>query len=314
MGRIIALNQAPRCKFVFPKNGDESLVENAPFTVQMKILSMETGKFDVATEPHRTLTIFIGNFVNAQTNYYAAPQQVNDQGLLIGHSHIVIETLSSLQDTEPLDPTQFAFFKGLNNPVDGNNILSANLTSGLPAGVYRMCSINTAANHQPALVSNAQHGALDDCSYFTVKAAGANSNATASSSTTGSTDAAQSTDSASSSTDTATDTSTTTGSVNAAQATDSTSSSTDTATDASTTTGSVDAAQATDSASSSTDTATDASTTSTTTGSVDAAQATDSASSSTDTATDAPAATESQGTSSGAPVPTHGGRNKHSSS
>lgn len=58
MGRIIALDQAPRCKFVFPKNGDESLVENEPFTVQMKILSMETGKPDVATEPHRSLNVF----------------------------------------------------------------------------------------------------------------------------------------------------------------------------------------------------------------------------------------------------------------
>lgn len=44
MGRIISLDLAPRCKFVFPKNGDESLVENTPFTVQMKILNMETGK------------------------------------------------------------------------------------------------------------------------------------------------------------------------------------------------------------------------------------------------------------------------------
>jgi hypothetical protein len=255
--------------------------------VQLKILNLETG-----------------NFVNAQTNYYSAPQQVNGQGLLIGHSHIVIETLSSLQDTEPLDPNTFAFFKGLNDPADGNNILSTNVTAGLPAGVYRMCSINTAANHQPALVSNAQHGALDDCSYFTVNAAGANSTAAASdagSSTTASVDAAQATDSTSSPTDTATDAPTATPSIDAAQATDPTSSSTATTTDAQ-----AGAAQATDPTSSSTTTTTDAQ--------ADAAQATDSASSSTDTATHSTATTGSQDTSSGAPAPTQSGRNSDNSS
>jgi PBP1b-binding outer membrane lipoprotein LpoB len=45
MGRIISLDKAPRSKFVFPKNGDESLVENEAFTVQMKIINMQTGKF-----------------------------------------------------------------------------------------------------------------------------------------------------------------------------------------------------------------------------------------------------------------------------
>jgi hypothetical protein len=58
MGRIIALDQAPRCKFVFPKNGDDSLVENEAFTVQLKILSMETGKFNVATEFQKSLIVF----------------------------------------------------------------------------------------------------------------------------------------------------------------------------------------------------------------------------------------------------------------
>ena len=28
-----------------------------------------------------------------------------------------------------------------------------------------MCSINSSANHQPAIVAVAQHGSLDDCSY-----------------------------------------------------------------------------------------------------------------------------------------------------
>jgi hypothetical protein len=89
--------------------------------------------------------------------------------VLIGHSHLVIEQLNSLDDTEPLDPTTFAFFKGLNAPLDGDSTLSATLDKGLPAGVYRMFSINTAANHQPALASVAQHGSMDDGVYFTAE-------------------------------------------------------------------------------------------------------------------------------------------------
>jgi hypothetical protein len=43
--------------------------------------------------------------------------------------------------------------------------LSASVPNGVPAGAYRICSINTAANHQPVLVAIAQHGSLDDCVY-----------------------------------------------------------------------------------------------------------------------------------------------------
>jgi len=60
----------------------------------------------------------------------------------------------------------------LNDAAQGG-ILSASVAAGLPAGAYRLCSINTAANHQPALVPIAQHGSLDDCVYFTASAGGA---------------------------------------------------------------------------------------------------------------------------------------------
>jgi hypothetical protein len=152
IGRVAAFNNAPRCKFVFPPNGDVSLQPNTPFTVIMKIANLDTG-----------------NFVNPNTNYYAAPQQVNGGGDIIGHSHVVIEPIPALDSKEPLDPFNFAFFKGLNGEAQ-NGELTADVTKGLPAGAFRMCSINTAANHQPVLISNAQHGSLDDCVYFTVGA------------------------------------------------------------------------------------------------------------------------------------------------
>jgi hypothetical protein len=49
------------------------------------------------------------------------------------------------------DPNVFAFFKGLNGRAQ-NGVLTADVTAGLPEGAYRVCSINAAANHQPAIV------------------------------------------------------------------------------------------------------------------------------------------------------------------
>ncbi|BGP26676.1 hypothetical protein JCM10295v2_005629 [Rhodotorula toruloides] len=149
MGVIAAQTKMPSCKFVNPKNLD-TIPPNQDFTVQMAINNLVTG-----------------NFVNAQQNYFAAPQNVDQNGVIIGHSHIVIEPIDSLTTTTVSDPTQFAFFKGLNDAAQ-NGVLSATVTGGLPAGTYKLSSINSAANHQPALVGVAQHGSLDDAVYFTV--------------------------------------------------------------------------------------------------------------------------------------------------
>ncbi|THH12828.1 hypothetical protein EW146_g7322 [Bondarzewia mesenterica] len=155
MGIIAATTNMPSSKFVFPKNTDTSLQANTAFTIQMAIQNIQTG-----------------TFTNAQANYYSAPQQVNAQGSIIGHTHVVIEALTSLDQTTPTNPNVFAFFKGINEAAS-NGIVTADVTSGLPAGVYKISSINAAANHQPVLVAVAQHGSLDDVAYFTVGGAGA---------------------------------------------------------------------------------------------------------------------------------------------
>lgn len=93
MGVIAATTAMPACKFASPANGD-TIAANQDFTVSMAIQNIETG-----------------NFVNADSNYYSAPQQVNGQGQIIGHSHVYIQQLDSLDQTTPLDPTTFAFFK-----------------------------------------------------------------------------------------------------------------------------------------------------------------------------------------------------------
>jgi len=144
----------PSAKFTSPLNNQNIAAANQPFTVSMAIQGMETG-----------------NFVNAETNYFAAPQQLNAQGQIIGHSHVVIESLTSITQDKPTDPKAFAFFLGLNSAAKGG-ILTADVTKGLPAGAYKLSSINTAANHQPAIVPVAQHGSLDDAVYFTVGGAG----------------------------------------------------------------------------------------------------------------------------------------------
>lgn len=143
MGVIASTANMPSSKFVNPKNG-ATIPANTDFTIQMAVKNLETG-----------------NFVNAQENFFAAPQVVNDQGNIRGHSHVVVEKLPSLDSAVPTDPNTFAFFKGLNDKDQGG-VLSVAVPGGLPAGAYRLASINAAANHQPVLVAVAQHGALDD--------------------------------------------------------------------------------------------------------------------------------------------------------
>jgi len=153
MGDIPSVDHMPTSKFVFPKNF-ATIKAGQTFTIEMAIQNMETGFF-----------------VNALANYFAAPQQLNSAGQIKGHSHVVIEKLDSLDQTRPTDPKQFAFFKGLNG-VAQNGKLTAAVDKGLQPGVYRMASINTSSNHQPAVVPIAQHGSLDDAVYFTVTADG----------------------------------------------------------------------------------------------------------------------------------------------
>ena len=143
MGSIPSTENMPTSRFQSPKNFDVVKAKTT-FNVTMKIQGLTTGFF-----------------VNAESNYYSAPQQVDSGGHIIGHSHMVIQQMSSIDSTDLLDPKTFAFFKGLNDAAE-NGILSAQVTGGLPSGAYRVASINTAANHQPCLAPVAQHGSLDD--------------------------------------------------------------------------------------------------------------------------------------------------------
>jgi len=149
IGAQVAFNKQPSGKFVFPLNG-QTIAQNKEFTIQLAIKNLETG-----------------NFANAATKYFAGPQQLNEQGIIKGHSHVVIEQLEDgLQQIKPTDPSTFAFFKGLNDAAK-NGILTADVSKGVPCGAYRLCSIHASTNHVPCLSGVAQHGFFDDCIYFT---------------------------------------------------------------------------------------------------------------------------------------------------
>lgn len=113
-----------------------------------------------------------GSFTNADSTYYAAPQFLSG-GNIVGHTHVTCQDLgANLNPSQPPDPTQFAFFKGINDAGNGDGLLAAEVTGGLPAGNYRCCSLTAASNHQPVLMPVAQRGSQDDCTKFVVSGNG----------------------------------------------------------------------------------------------------------------------------------------------
>lgn len=163
MGKITSTANMISAIVVSPKPA-ENIAASTTFTiaVQMKGLTASS-------------------FTNDAATYYSAPQDLASNGQIIGHTHVTVQDLgNSLQPSSPPDPVQFAFFKGINDAGNGNGLLSATVTGGLPAGNYRVCSMTSSSNHQPVLMPVAQRGAQDDCQKFTVGgAAGGNGNGNA---------------------------------------------------------------------------------------------------------------------------------------
>lgn len=154
MGVILGTDRLPAAKFIEPRNLGV-VKANQNFTISLKIKNLSTGFF-----------------VNPQTKYFGAPSDTNNDGFLLAHSHVAVDKISSIDSVDVGDALNFAFFKGLNGKADENGVLSTVVAGGLDVGDYRVCSINTAANHQPILGSVAQHASFDDCTYFSVTADG----------------------------------------------------------------------------------------------------------------------------------------------
>lgn len=151
MGQIPNKDNMISSIITFPQNGD-TVQAGQDFTISVQTNGLEAG-----------------SFTNADATYYAAPQQLNGNGNVIGHTHVTVQDLgNSLNPSTPPDPTQFAFFKGINDAGNGQGLLSADVEGGLPAGNYRVCTLTSASNHQPVIMPVAQRGAQDDCTKFTV--------------------------------------------------------------------------------------------------------------------------------------------------
>lgn len=120
-----------------------------------------------------------GFFTNADATYYSAPQALSG-GFVQGHTHVTVQDLGNdLNPSQPPDPTKFAFFKGINDPGNGQGLLTATVTGGLPKGNYRVCTLASAENHQPVLMPVAQRGSADDCTKFVVDGDGTTINVAA---------------------------------------------------------------------------------------------------------------------------------------
>jgi len=160
MGQIPPKTKMVSSIITYPEAGSATIESDTTFNI-----TVQTSNLDA------------GSFTNADATYYAAPQ-VLVNGIVQGHTHVTVQNMgASLNPTTALDPTQFAFFKGINDAGNGQGLLSATVTGGLPAGNYRVCTMASASNHQPVLMPVAQRGTSDDCTKFTVIGTGTTPNA-----------------------------------------------------------------------------------------------------------------------------------------
>ncbi len=116
-----------------PEPGQD-LEPNTDFTIDVQVDNLEAGSF---TNPDQT--------------YYSAPQALSN-GKIVGHTHVTVQSLGDLNTKTPPNAAQFVFFKGINDRGDGNGGLSATVAGGLPPGVYRVCTMSSASNHQPVIM------------------------------------------------------------------------------------------------------------------------------------------------------------------
>ncbi len=69
-----------------------------------KVTSDTTFKISV-----QTVHLNAGFFVNPTTNYYTAPQQLDDNGDIIGHCHVTVQDIGALKSTTPPGPRRESY-------------------------------------------------------------------------------------------------------------------------------------------------------------------------------------------------------------
>jgi hypothetical protein len=107
-----------------------------------------------------------GFFNDPNVHYYLVPQTLDSaQNIIQGHQHITVEFLGD--PLSPPDPTQFSFFKGINEvAVDAERV---QLSATIPAatitknGIYRICSMSGSSGHQAVVSPVFPRGDENDC-------------------------------------------------------------------------------------------------------------------------------------------------------
>jgi len=150
MGRLPAQKNMISSIITHPRPGDQLPADTA-FNVSVVVRGLRAG-----------------SLANPTSNYYTAPQELDEEGRISGHCHITIEDIGDLRAAEPPDPAKFAYFRGIDDAVDENGLLRTVVEGGLAKGVYRLCTMIAARNHQPVTMPVAQRGAQDDCTKFEV--------------------------------------------------------------------------------------------------------------------------------------------------
>lgn len=152
-GEIPAKSNMPSTIIVTPENGS-TISAKTTFDIEVEVENVETGHFS-----------------DPETQYYTEPQSINDDGLILGHLHVVVQQITTPKT--PLDPTVFQFFEGLNDPGTGvgkgAQSLTATVDGGLSAGNYRLCTLSGTDSHQPWIMPVAKRGSQDDCIRFNVQ-------------------------------------------------------------------------------------------------------------------------------------------------
>ncbi|KNZ56544.1 hypothetical protein VP01_237g11 [Puccinia sorghi] len=149
MGMVPDKNHMPACKFISPKNLD-TIKANTTLTITLQVRN-----------------IILGVFTNPKNTYLQAPVQLDpDTKSVLGHTHVVVQPIDSLDSTKIPDPTLFIHFKGVDAGAKDEKV-SVTFDDGVPEGTYRISTITTAANHQPISSPIAQRSIFDDIIYIT---------------------------------------------------------------------------------------------------------------------------------------------------
>lgn len=115
----------------------------------------------------QTRNLHSGVQTNPAVSYFTAPQDIDEDGYVLGHCHVVIEELGSLRTLIAPDTLEVCLFPGHQRcgrrraASDGSHWRAAD-------GPLSRLHHVAAGNHQPVVTPLAQRGGQNDCARFAV--------------------------------------------------------------------------------------------------------------------------------------------------